>query len=205
MSGENQQDKQQFLLGLFGGVAIVAVIGLIILGIAFIKVSQKDNANTGALQGNQQQIPNNVPAGAPGPATEPTTNPDIKTFSQKKDADICKEGGKPIVYLFSTTWCPHCQWIKETFDRVAKEYVDAGKIAAYHWEVDTNDNTLTSELEKEVPANQMAVYQEFNPDGSIPTFVLGCKYFRVGNGYEAQKDLAKEEAELRAAIDDLLK
>ena len=68
----------------------------------------------------------------------------IKTFS-KVDNDICEEGGKPIIRLFSTTRCPHCVWIKDTFDKVALEYVKEDKIVAYHWELDVRDNTLTLE------------------------------------------------------------
>jgi len=132
------------------------------------------------------------------------TNPDIKTF-KATEGPVETIGGKPIIRLFSTTWCPHCVWIKPTFDRVAKEYADAGKIVAYHWELDTGDNTLTSQVETAVPASEQAIYQKFNPQGSIPTFVFGGKYWRIGNGYEQQQDLALEEKEFRAVIDELIK
>lgn len=205
MEEQNKGMNQQFLLGLFGGVAVVAVIGMIIMGVVLISDKKGGNANTGkddvAGAGNQQQQQET----AKGPETEPVTADGISTFNQKKGATICKEGGKPVVYLFSTTWCPHCQWVSETFDKVVNEYVKAGKITAYHWELDTNDDTLTSAKETGVPAEAQAVYEEFNPSGSIPTFVIGCKYFRVGNGHEAADDLKAEEAELRAAIDSVLK
>jgi thiol-disulfide isomerase/thioredoxin len=123
---------------------------------------------------------------APGPAPE---------------GGICLQDGKPVVRLFSTTWCPHCGWIKDTFDRVAKEYVDAGKIAAYHWELDTGDNTLTQAVETSVPQSEMDVYRQFNPGGSIPTFVFGCRYYRIGNGYESQQNLTLEDQEFRQIID----
>ena len=126
------------------------------------------------------------------------------TFAVKSDAEICTEDGKPVIYLFSTTWCPHCKWITETFESTVQEYVDAGQIVARHWEIDINDDTLTDEAETEVPAEQLAVYKEFNPGGSIPTFVFGCKYSRIGNGYEQQQDLEAEESEFRAVIEKLL-
>jgi len=140
-----------------------------------------------------------------GPATEAITVADVTTYSQKKDAQICKEDGKPVVYLFSTTWCPHCNWIKDTFDKVVKEYTAKGLIVARHWEIDINDDILTTAKETAVPAEQMAIYSEFNPQGSIPTFVFGCKYFRIGNGYEQQQDLVSEEKEFRSLFDDLIK
>lgn len=106
--------------------------------------------------------------------------------------------------MFSTTWCPHCKWIKETFDLTVKEYVDSGKILAYHWELDTGDNTLTEETESAVPEAELQVYREFNPRSSIPTFVFGCKYFRVGNGFESTKDLSSETKEFQAVIESIL-
>lgn len=209
MEEQNKGMNQQFLLGLFGGVAVVAVIGMVIMGAVLINskgnsgnvAGNLDNSGAAGNNGNtaqQQQA-------AQGPETEQVTAAGVETFDQKKGATICKEGGKPVVYLFSTTWCPHCTWVKDTFDKVVAEYVKDGKIAAYHWELDTNDNTLTSAKETSVPAEAQAVYQEFNPSGSIPTFVIGCKYFRVGNGHEAADDLTAEEKELRAAIDAVLK
>lgn len=204
MSDENQpkQNNQQFLLGLFGGIAAIAVIGLIILGVAFINLSKKDGQVAGTIEnppaGQQttgQSAPQGVLATAPG----------LTTFYELPDAQICQEDGKPVVFLFSTTWCPHCQWVKDTFDNLVKEYVAAGKIKAYHWELDTNDNTLTDAKETQIPAEHSAIYQQFNPQGSIPTFVMGCKYFRTGNGHERANDLVAEKAELQAAIEALLK
>ena len=145
---------------------------------------------------------NEIPA-ATG-LVEKEINADIKTFEETED-DICKEDGKPLIRLFSTTWCPHCEWIKETFDNTVKEYVDEGKIVAYHWELDINDNTLTEEAEKEVPESEKNIFSKYNPDGGIPTFVFGCKYLRIGNGYESESSLEKEEAEFRAVIEEFLK
>jgi len=103
------------------------------------------------------------------------------------------ENGKPVIRLFSTTTCPHCTFIKETFDGLMSEYVDKGLIEAYHWELDTYDNTLTSEVEGTVPETEWAIYQTFNPNGSVPTFVFGEKYYRIGNSGKSDLDFEKEE------------
>jgi thiol-disulfide isomerase/thioredoxin len=206
MEGENKYQKffkeRQFLFGILIGIISVIIVGVIIFAVAFVIGGREDNSaatlNTDSTN-SQQQL------NAQGPATASVTASGISTFSMKKDAKICKENGKPVVYLFSTTWCVHCQWIKSTFDSVMAKYVKEGKIVAYHWEVDTGDNTLTSAVEKEVPANAQAVYSEFNPQGSIPTFVFGCKYFRVGNGYESKSDLASEIKEFEAVVKNLTK
>jgi thiol-disulfide isomerase/thioredoxin len=124
----------------------------------------------------------------------------ITTFTDTGQ-DICLEDGKPVVLLFSTTRCPHCIWVKPMFDSVVSEYVSQGLIVARHWELDTGDNTLTSDVETSVPPSDMATYNSFS-GGYVPAYSIGCRYVRVGNGHEP--DLAAEEAELRAAIEDVL-
>ena len=138
-------------------------------------------------------------------ATDPSDNdpPGIMTF-ESVSGDICMEDGKPVIRLFSTTWCPHCQWIADTFDEVVQTYVDEGLIVAHHWELDIGDDILTSQIEQAVPDDEMAVFEEFNPQESIPTFVFGCKYYRIGTAYEQVDDLESEAAEFRAVIEALL-
>ena len=133
-------------------------------------------------------------------ATDPSPS-GILTFDSV-NGDICVEDGKPVIRLFSTTWCPYCQWISNTFDEVVQTYVDDGLIVARHWELDIGDDTLTAQVEQDVPGDEMAVFDEFSDaDGSIPTFVFGCKYYRIGTGYN---DLEAEEAEFIAVIEALL-
>ncbi len=129
--------------------------------------------------------------------------PGIQTFNLR-EGPVCAENGKPVIRLFSTTTCPHCNWIKGTFDQTVMPYVEQGKIVAYHWELDTGDNTLTSTVETYVPEDEKKIFSQFNPNNSIPTFVFGCKYYRVGNGYEAEKDLTSERREFTAVINELI-
>jgi len=128
----------------------------------------------------------------------------ITTFADSGNP-VELEDGKPVIRLFSTTWCPHCTWISETYERVVNEYVADGKIVARHWELDIGDDTLSLEKETVVPESELAAYKKFNPRGTVPTFVFGGKYSRVGNGFERENDLAAEEAEFRAVIEALLK
>jgi thiol-disulfide isomerase/thioredoxin len=197
--------NQQFWIGIFGGIAVISVIGLIIMSVAFM--TRGDNSSGNVPSGNGDGVA--APAGSgdnPAPVVAAQAQvAGASTYSEKAEAEICTEDGKPVVYLFSTTWCPHCKWIRETFNSTVKEAVDAGKIKAYHWAVDIGDDELTDEEEETVPPSHLAVYREFNPRGSIPTFVFGCKYFRIGNGYETQNDLESEKAEFEALIEDLIK
>ena len=138
-------------------------------------------------------------------STQPqSVQPGSITTFQVADNKVCTEDGKPVIRLFSTTWCPHCKWIKDTYDSTVKEYVDQEKIVAYHWEFDTGDNTLTEQVEEAVPDAEQVIASQFNPEGYVPEYVFGCKYYRIGNGYESKQDLAAEEAEFRAVIETLI-
>lgn len=125
-----------------------------------------------------------------------------KTFKSAKD--ICEEGEKPIIRLFTTTNCQSCEWIKDAFDKTVKEYVDKGEITAYHWELDTGDNTLTPRVEKGIPKSELDVFKKSNPKSTVPTYVFGCRYIRIGNGYEAENDLLAERLEFIQTIEELL-
>jgi len=146
--------------------------------------------------------PNKTSAPANTDTTGVASTGTFETFKTSSDS-VCKVDGKPVVYLFSTTTCPHCNWIKATFDKWAKDNSD--KIVAYHWNLDTGDNTLTDAVETEVPKDQMAIYDKFNTEGTVPQFVLGCKYFRTGNGFESENDLGKEVDAYNKVLAELLK
>ncbi len=138
-----------------------------------------------------------------GQVTIEKKDPNQLTFSLTKE-EICLQDDKPIIRLFATTWCPHCGWIRDTYKNVVNEYTDQGKIVAYLWEVDIGDNSLTDELEIVVPESEKELFRKYNPQQSIPTFVFGCKYLRIGNAYEDQDDLEAEEREFRIIIDKLI-
>ncbi len=140
-----------------------------------------------------------------GPGSPSGELPDGVSTFQMADGDMqTTADGRPIVYMFSTTTCPHCIWVGPTFEKVAQEYEDKGLIKAYHWELDIGDDALTAGKEPTIPDEHFAVYSSFNPKFTVPTFVFGGRYYRIGNGYESSHDLAAEEAEFRAVIDALL-
>lgn len=181
--------NKKYILGILAALTILVVVSGCITG----QVTASDTGNgTDNSTGN-----------ADAEETNTVDYSKITTFTDTGKA-VANENGKPVVYIFSTTWCPHCVWVKETVDSTVAEYVAEGKIVAYHWELDTGDNTLTAEVEEGVPAEHLEVYQEFNPRGSIPTYIFGEKYFRVGNGHERSEDLDAEEAEFRAVIEALI-
>ncbi len=129
-----------------------------------------------------------------------TTN--VRSSFKAVDHALCLQEGKPIIREFATSWCPHCAWIKPVYQQIVKEYGD--KIVAYQWEVDEGNNLLTEEFEFEVPASEMNIFKTFNPEQTIPTFVFGCKYVRIGNAFEAQNDKEAEAKEFRYIIDKII-
>ncbi len=123
------------------------------------------------------------------------------SFEETGDS-TCLADGKPIVRLYTTSKCPHCAWIKPIFKQIISQY--SGLIDAQIWELDTGDNLLTEEVETQVPTEERSRFRKYSPKGGVPTFVLGCKYSRVGNAYEAQNDLDKEAADLKNTLNALV-
>jgi len=92
--------------------------------------------------------------------------------------EICTEDGKPIVYYFGASGCPHCVWEHPIIQAVAAEFGDQ---ISFHDLMDKQE--------------EMEVFQKYIDinGGGIPFIVLGCKYVRVGSG-----ERAGEEQEKRA-------
>ncbi|MFA5358985.1 MAG: thioredoxin domain-containing protein [Patescibacteria group bacterium] len=193
------QPKKGFVLGIVIGIAVVGILSLIGAFVLIATSGEADITVAGesVVQGSNIVAKNNDPLAGVAAAS---------SFQEKVDAQICKEDGKPVVYLFSTTGCPHCKWVKPAFDEIADKYVKEGKIVAYHWELDTGDDTLTSTVETATDPNHEAIYTQFNPEGTVPTFVFGCKYYRIGTAHEQDSfGLDGEKAEFEALIQELIK
>lgn len=81
--------------------------------------------------------------------------------------EICLENGKPVVYFFGSTTCPHCVWEKPVIEPVMAKFKDA---IVFKERINSQDDMAVF--------NQ---YKDINP-GYIPFVLLGCKYARVGSG-----------------------
>jgi thiol-disulfide isomerase/thioredoxin len=137
------------------------------------------------------------------PITSITLNPLIRTFTNRGRV-VCRIDGKPVIRMFSRSDCEHCKWSGPIFDKVAKEYADRGLIVAYHWVFDTNDDTLTSEAESDIPTGEYKVFME-GKSTTVPYFDFGCRFTRIGNGYYVRDMKDAEETEYRAVIEQLIK
>ena len=129
--------------------------------------------------------------------------------------DICKAENSngqlvPIVRWYSTPTCPHCIWVRGTVDKVLAEYEANGSIIAHHWEISMDNATgaygkdlLANGSYGLIPESELSAFNALGK-GYVPTFVLGCKYYKVGNSFERQEDLVAEEAYLRKYIGKLI-
>ncbi|NOZ58975.1 MAG: hypothetical protein GXO66_05300 [Euryarchaeota archaeon] len=84
--------------------------------------------------------------------------------------EVCASDGRPVVYFFGTSWCPHCRWEKPIIKKVAGEFADSIDFRFYELDL------------KLAPEEDMKVFRKFSPDGAVPTIVFGCRYYRVGSG-----------------------
>lgn len=105
-------------------------------------------------------------------------------FIKLADQEICKENGKPIIYFFGSPNCPHCHWEYPIIKEVVAKFGD---------KVSFHDNM------NEITDNE--VFTKYS-NGSVPTIVLGCRYYRVGSGEEIGED--KEIEVLTKLIQELL-
>jgi len=127
----------------------------------------------------------------------------IDTF-KITDEELCEEDDKPIIRLFTTSSCEQCDWIEEAFTSTVEPYLDNEAIIAYHWELDTGDNKLTTKKESSIPKSEVELFKSFSPSLKVPAFNFGCKYVRLGNGYFDENDLTSEQSEFDSVINKLL-
>ncbi|HJH27803.1 MAG TPA: hypothetical protein C5S37_13810 [Methanophagales archaeon] len=99
--------------------------------------------------------------------------------------EICLEDEKPIIYFFGSDGCGHCKWEHPVIVNTTSQFED-------YISLHDNMNNFTADQE---------IFGKYNPRGSVPTLVLGCKYYRVGAGANMGEE--QETKVLTALICDL--
>lgn len=95
-------------------------------------------------------------------------------FLFKESAEIIKEDGKPVVFLFASSNCPHCAWEKPIINEVIDQFGD----------------NIIFKL-REDTAEDQEVYSQFGK-GGVPLIVIGGKYYREGSGANLGEEVEKE-------------
>lgn len=141
------------------------------------------------------------------------TEPEINTTGDRIGAfaytskELCTQNDKPIVILFSSSRCPHCNWISPIFDDVVTDYMEENQIVAYHLQLDTKTETLSNTSFDNMAIDEEIIntYMELNPRGAVPAMLFGCEYFSLGAVHERDdngEDITEQE--FRAVIDEIL-
>jgi len=149
------------------------------------------------------QVPTTAPP-APGETTLTTTTSTIPSFKsfQYTGLPLCTEDGVPVIRMYGKRVCEHCDWGGPLYDEVVGSY--GGRIRAYHWEFDTGDDKLTPVPEDGIPEGEADIFYETNEIRSLPYYLFGCSFARVGNGYYIRDDPDMERKEFRQVIDALI-
>jgi thiol-disulfide isomerase/thioredoxin len=102
-----------------------------------------------------------------------------ETINMTQTPGMCDNNGTPIVRMFGTSWCPHCTAGKAVFEEFAAENEGRAEFRV----LDVEQDTLTFQ--------DFALFDQLS-DGSVPTYVFGCSYFRVGNAFSDDPELEKQ-------------
>jgi len=157
------------------------------------------------ISGNNVEVPdegNSRTSSSTG--NEPVSETEFPTF-KSTGIEICaNDEGHPLIYLFSSSLCAHCEWGGAIYDFIVKYYTANGLIEAHHYDLISGDDLLTEEIETVIPADILEIYHSGSPRDLVPYYNFGCKYDRVGNGHEKENDLEAEGEEMRRVIDALV-
>lgn len=136
---------------------------------------------------NQEKTPEQMAQASPSPVEEAILGEElastIGSFLITED-EVCQEEGKPIVYMFGSSGCPHCVWEHPVFEKATAKF---GDLIAVH------DNMDKQEADQEIQTQYSGISR-----GAVPFMVLGCRYVRLGSGENFGE--ATEEENLTALI-----
>ncbi len=122
--------NQQFLLGLFGGVAVIAVIGMIIMGLALLSGGDFGSSNLGKASDYK------APAPVAG-ANDASNGGPIDTKIVAGDHVKGAKDAKVQLIEWSDFQCPFCQSFAETVDQLMKDYPNDLQVVYRHFPLDS--------------------------------------------------------------------
>ncbi len=143
------------------------VLAILLAGVAFfagMMLMKNRNLEQGKGGGIAGQTSQNETEAQPSPEPLEST---IGGFAITKD-EICQEDGKPIIYYFGYSGCPHCQWNHPIIQAVAKKFPT---------QISFHDNMDKLDQDQDIQEKYAQISQ-----GAVPFFVFGCKYVRLGSG-----------------------
>ncbi len=166
-----------------------------------VVVTDYDTSTTQEITLTTQKIQTTTSQKTPEVPTTTLLQPSFKTF-EDLGGSICALDGKPIIRMYSKDTCDHCKWSKPLFKEVMAEY--GGAVVAHIWEFGSEDDMMTADVEGLIPSGEQDVFFSSKASGTVPYFVFGCRFVRVGNGYYIQGRADLEKEEMRQIVNYLL-
>ena len=161
---------------------VVLVVLLVVAAFFVGKYMERGNVvgETSKSKGTEQISQGVTPAVEQLPVT-------VGNFSVTNDT-VCQESGKPSIYYFGGSFCPHCKWEYPIIQRVMEKFPTQ---IVFHDDMDKLDKLEAKD--KEI----LDKYQQIH-GGGVPFLAFGCKYVRVGSGEQAGE--TEEEKNLTAIL-----
>lgn len=129
------KEKTNFILGLTTGLAIVAVIGLIIMSVAYVK---KDGSGSADKGGTGQVAEDNVVNNNRPTAPTPTPTPSKVSIKAKDDDHIRgNKNAKVTIIEYSDFQCPYCSRFHTTLEQALEKYPNDVRWIYRHFPLDS--------------------------------------------------------------------
>lgn len=108
-SNENKKQNKGFAMGLVSGIAVIAVIGMIVFGTLYFSNRSADVGGNVAGEGTQQEEPDNQA-------------PEVNLSIADNDYVLGNRDAKVKIFEFSDFQCPYCVRFHEVMHQIVDEY-----------------------------------------------------------------------------------
>lgn len=115
------KEKNDFVLGISMGIAAIALLGFVMMSVAYFNKGNSDTANKeGKDQAAKQD--NNAPSPTPSPSPTPTPGQPVDIKVSDSDHIRGNKDAKITIVSFSDFQCPFCSRFHETMKQVMAAY-----------------------------------------------------------------------------------
>lgn len=156
-------------------IFVLAVVASFLLGLSWQTLKGEKGSSTAKIKVEKAAEAEDEQKAVLGETT-------IGRFTKTGD-ELCQQDGKPIVYFFGASSCPHCRWEHPIIKKVADKFGD---------QISFRNNMDNQAEDRDIWEKYAAVHR-----GGVPFLVLGCQYVRVGSG---ENDGEAKEAENLTAL-----